>query len=456
MGAKARAAIHARLRRFEAVGLALVLLSTLLLPAAEGALANDVAADANWIMSARFSDGAIANYVDRQSVWPYLSNFAAMGLARATAVTRDPSYVAAAWQWLTWYQAHQNTQGYVTDYRVVSNVLTSTNDMDSTDSYAGTFLLAVRDAYKVTSDQTRLQQLAPGIEGAVRAIESTQDVDGLTWAKPTWHVKYLMDQAETYAGLLAAVDLANNMKNSSLAQQAAGDANRMKVGVAKLWNATTASFDWAVHGSGAREPTNWSILYSDSLQQAWAVAFGIVEPTLSPTLVTKFNTAQPNWQLPAATAQFSGGTSTVGYWPCAGLAFQLVGSTLTPTAVANIRTGSINANRAWPFTTGNAGQLILFETGYTLPLSAAPVAAPPPTTTATFRGAPQSRPPSTGVRRAIPGIVSPSTTAPSKSPGAPSPPTTAKPVPTTVVGGGVSTNPPGATVGSPAGTVTVP
>src|SRR5919198_2126433 len=74
-----------------------------------------VRADADWFLPAQFSDGAIANYVDRQAVWPYLSNFASLGLTRATQVTGDRRYSDAAWNWLLWYQAHQDANGYVTD-----------------------------------------------------------------------------------------------------------------------------------------------------------------------------------------------------------------------------------------------------------------------------------------------------------------------------------------------------
>ena len=52
--------------------------------------------------------------------------------------------------------------------------------------------------------RARLTALANGLDGALRAIEATTDTDGLTWAKPAWHVKYLMDQSEVYAGLQAA------------------------------------------------------------------------------------------------------------------------------------------------------------------------------------------------------------------------------------------------------------
>jgi hypothetical protein len=366
--------------RVPRVGLVVVLVCALVIPDASAVVDTAaIAADADWIMSARLPDGAIANYVDRQAVWPYLSNFAAMGLARAATVTKKTAYSDAAWSWLSWYQAHENAQGFVTDYTASSGVLTSTNDMDSTDSYAGTFLLAVREAYRATNDGSRLRGLATGIAGAVKAIEATQDADGLTWAKPTWHVKYLMDQGETYAGLLAAVDLANALGNSSLARQAGSDASRMKTGVANLWNTTTSAYDWAIHDGGGRTATSWSVLYSDSLQQAWAVAFGLVDATRAQSLVTKFNTSQPNWHSPQATALFSGGTASVGYWPVAGYGFSAISSPLAATAPLDIRSAALATNRAWPFTTGNAGQLILFQLGYTLPLAAAaPAPAPTP------------------------------------------------------------------------------
>src|SRR5207247_2794352 len=125
-------------RGLRRVVLGVVVVAALAAPTAGRAtVATDVAAEADWIMSARLPDGAIANYVDRQAVWPYLSNFAAMGLAKAGVVTKNTTYAAAAWSWLAWYQAHEDPQGFVTDYSVTNGVASSTNDMDSTDSYAG-------------------------------------------------------------------------------------------------------------------------------------------------------------------------------------------------------------------------------------------------------------------------------------------------------------------------------
>ena len=351
-------------------------------PSASGAGVADVRADADWILKSQLPDGAIANYVDRQAVWPYLSNFAAMGLARATGVTGDRKYLNAAWWWLGWYQAHQDAQGFVTDYAIVNGKTVTTGSMDSTDSYAGTFLLAVREAYRQRSEIEYVRALGTGIARAVTAIEATQQPDGLTWAKPAWRVKYLMDQAETYAGLLAAAELSRAVGNTTLANRATADAVRMRQGVANLWNATTASYDWALHDSGAHVVTRWSVLYSDSLQQAWAVAFGMVDAPRAGTLAGSFNAMQPNWAKPLATAIFDGGTQNVGYWPVAGLSLTLVGNAAGALGATTIRTAALSSGRAWPFTTASAGQLILLSTsGWTPPTAPTTTTTTAPTTT---------------------------------------------------------------------------
>lgn len=316
-------------------------------PAFAPATVEAVRAEADWALQAQLADGALGHYVDRVKVWPYLANFTAIGLARATEVTGDARYVAAAWRWLAWYQASQDGQGFVTDYTVVGGVPVSTGDMDSTDAYAGTFLLAVRRAYRATGDKATLRSLQAGITNAVRAIEATQDTDGLTWAKPTWKVKYLMDQAETLAGLRAAAELAATLGDGALAQRVSADATRMQTGIDGLWNTATGAYDWAVHETGVRTPTNWTVLYPEALQQAWAVAFGAVPKDRAKTLMARFGAEQPRWDQPP------------DYWPVAGWAYLRIGDTARAGAAATaIQNKAAATARAWPYTPANAGQLI--------------------------------------------------------------------------------------------------
>jgi hypothetical protein len=337
---------------------------------------NPIAANAAWILSAQLPDGAIANYTDRLAVSPYLANLAAMGLARATEVTGDPRYGAAAWQWLLWYQAHENaTTGFVTDYQITAQGEVSTGDMDSTDAYAGTFLLAVWRTWKATGSGAALTRLHAGVTQAVRAIESTQDADGLTWAKPAYHVKYLMDQAETEAGLRAAATVATALGDPALASRAALDASRMQAGVDKLWNPAAAAYDWAVFSSGPHQGTNWSVLYPDAMEQVWAVAFGLTGGARAQAIMTHLGVAHPNWDRPTATDLFSSGPAVVGYWPVAGLALVQIGQRANAAVAAGaIQSAATLAQQAWPFTTGVAGSLIQLQ-------SADPLFVPAPPST---------------------------------------------------------------------------
>jgi hypothetical protein len=325
----------------------------------------NVASDAAWIRSGQLADGAIAWYVDRQHISPYQANYAAIGLAEARKVTGTNADLTAAVSWLKWYQGHEDASGFVTDYNVdASGVETSTGDMDSTDAYAGTYLLAVLAAYRAGATRATLKTLKPGIAGAVAAIEATRDTDGLTWAKPTWHVKYLMDQSETYAGLRAASTLAGVLGNSALKTQTSADAAAMAAGVATEWNSTTGSYDWARHDGGAQNSTDWSQLYPDTMEQAWAATFGLADPSRSTALMATAVADHPQWDQPAATDDVDGSIGTVGYWPVAGWALLRTGQTASAAAAAtSIRAGATTGGRPWPVTTGVEGQLIVLEAG---------------------------------------------------------------------------------------------
>jgi hypothetical protein len=69
--------------------------------------------------------------------------------------------------------------------------------------------------------------------------------------------------------------------------------------------------------------------------------------------------AQPNMGNPGATVSTPGGPSPVGYWPWAAKAFLVVGNTTEADALTTSIDAYARANgRVWPFTTGNAGQIL--------------------------------------------------------------------------------------------------
>lgn len=328
-----------------------------------------VRAEASWIRNAQLPDGAIAPDPGADQILAYTANYAALGLARAAAELHDQADAEAAWRWLSWYQAHQDTAGFVTDYEAADGTETSTGTYDSTDAYAGTFLTAAAATWRSDPDKTRLKALARGIGRAVAAIESTQAADGLTWAKPSYYVRYLMDNAEAYGGLRSAVTLAIALGEPVLAVRADSDARRVAVGVASLWNRAAGGFDWAMVPNGTTSTPTWTVLYPDVMENAWAVAYGLASPVQAASIVSHLDRQQPQWAEPdhAALSNISGAVSqqAVGYWPVAGWALTLTGHTSDALdAAATISAGAAAERRTWPYTVADAGQLIALQSGW--------------------------------------------------------------------------------------------
>jgi hypothetical protein len=419
-----------RLRCFFVGGLVLLLLVIAGPRAPAAADVATVRADADWVLAGQCPDGAIANHPPYGTVQPYLGNFAALGLVRAARVTGDLRYATAAWRWLAWYQAHMDASGFIDDWTNNGCRLRDAGVRDSTDAPAGLFLLALLAAQRgfpqAAGGALELPRFSAGIARAVGAIEATQDVDGLTWAKPGYPVKYLMDQAEAYAGLVAAGELGRVLGNAGIVDRAAKDATRMRKGVDGLWDPAAGSYVWAVHASGQRETGNWSVLDPDALQQVWAVAFGLAPGDRGTRMMDRFRHEQPDWSKPATLARYGGGPKPTGYWAVAGWAFLQMGSPAAGQAAAgSIRAGALAAGLAWPFSSGDAGQLIMLESGdagylgNVAPAVETPEAAPTPS--------PSLQPPSPVPSSALPSSASsasstratPAPTTPSRTVAAP-------------------------------------
>lgn len=346
-------------------------------------LSDDAArAHADWILAAQLPSGAIAHHTDRQFIAPYLGHFAAIGLAHATARTGDERYLDAAWRWLRWYRDHQDDHGYVTDYRVdAAGRERSTGDMDSTDSYAAMFLVALYEASEVHGGVAALGEFGPSMHLAVKAILSTQDGDGLTWAKPSFRTKYLMDQAETYVGLLAAIDMGSRLGDFELAATADRSARAMRTGIESLWSAEDGAYHWAKSDAGVLAPARWGELFPDAMQQALAVAFGLPHGERSAALLDELQRTQPQWDRHTAYSRINNRSQPLGYWPVALWGMARLGRVdEAERAALAIDAAAVQRGRAWPFHTGIAGQLIgvpKFVSSLTPPLDPPPVRSDP-------------------------------------------------------------------------------
>jgi hypothetical protein len=328
-----------------------------------GAAPVDPRDSADWILLAQLPDGSLATHADRTFVNPYLAGVAAAGLAAATRATANPAYAGAAWRFTEWYAAHMDANGYVSDYTISGSTLVSTGDADSTDAYAGVFLLAVEAANTAAPDRTRLVALAPALRKAVDAIRSTQRADGLTGAKPAWMVAYLMNEAEAFAGLQAATRLALGVGDRVLARDASAAAARIQRAVDRLWNPGTGAYDWAVHPTGARQPTSWAQLYPDALSQVWAVRYGLVRGSRARSVLTQFLRTHPNAHDPTAPDLVDGRVAPTGYWPGAALALRLVDAGAPARYLAGTTATATATGRAWPYSVQIAGDVVRLATG---------------------------------------------------------------------------------------------
>ncbi len=254
---------------------------------------------------------------------PYYSNLAVIGWIAGILHTAERRDFDRTRRWLMWYTQHMNSDGTIYDYTYHNGVLTSNNTYDSSDSYAATFLEAMRDQVQATGDARLAEDLyVRGIQRAVNAIMLTYQSDGLTYARPDYPVKFLMDNVEVYRGLQAAAKLAQRVRRHSDADAWRQRAQRTYNAILNdLWLAQQGHYAWGKHPNGALE-TRLSEWYPDLMAQLMTIAWLPRTPrheTLYATLKARFYNLPPSLNDNAAVEQ-------AVWW---GMAAKTIGDTAT-------------------------------------------------------------------------------------------------------------------------------
>lgn len=323
-------------------------------PAATAPIADQATLSRAFLRAAARPSGAIASHSDQTFIDPYLANQGVRGLA--ASCTPDDRAVAMAY--LRWYAAHSEA-GVVHDYLITPDGEVSTDDEDSQDAYAGSFLSAVAAMHASgnAAERAALLELRPAVAEAIGLIESLQDSDGLTWAKPTWRVKYLMDQVEVYWGLVEILPTIRD--DSALSQRARAATSRLASGVETLWQPEIGTYAQAKHEDGTVIPSDPGRRFPDALSQVWLVNSDLapskrvarIMATVGPTLDQL--TDPLAWWDPVGT-----GDERVGYWPLLASAWSRVGNS---TAAQSYLTAMYEARwasaEAWPYNVAIAGML---------------------------------------------------------------------------------------------------
>ncbi|HWC19827.1 MAG TPA: hypothetical protein VG498_22630, partial [Terriglobales bacterium] len=241
-------------------------------------------------------DGAIL--YGSSAINPYYANLAAIGL------THDPNSYGTVQRWMQWYINHLNwpdkwgLYGTMYDYDYSNGAETPRNTADSTDSYAATFL-SLAWAFYQTGDpgaQSYIKTLSYQLDVIGGVLKQTQQSDGLTWAKPDYQIKYLMDNCEGYRGLRdLALLFQNAFGDSTKAAYYNAVAGQMLQGINSMW----MNGSWAVYktGSGSLSAPKMATWYPDATSQVFPALEGVVAATdaRSVQVYNSLNTSWPGW-----------------------------------------------------------------------------------------------------------------------------------------------------------------
>jgi hypothetical protein len=293
-------------------------------------IATQIRRAADAIRARQLPNGAIL--MDPTSVspnWlmPYYSNLACLGWVQASKTLGITTYHPWIRAWLEWYAANMNPDGTMDDYTYANGQLTSRNTYDSSDSYAATFLECVERYRRDAGGTVALRALYPAVKKAVSAILLTYQSDGLTWARPDFQVKYLMDNVEVYLGLRAASQLARVMRDTVWRRWEKLASQTQNAIETVLWLEGEQYYAWALHPNGARE-TRLSEWYPDVMAQLMTIAW--LPPTARRQSLYGRLKAQ-FYSLPPSLATNQDVEQAV-WW---GMAARAVGDTITLNEISN-------------------------------------------------------------------------------------------------------------------------
>lgn len=313
---------------------------------------NNLSATAKWLRTNSVaSDGAIL--YGASQINPYYGNLAAIGL------THDPSSYSTVQAWMQWYIGHLNwpdqwgLHGTMYDYAYSNGTETSKNTADSTDSYAATFL-SLALAYYQTGDlsaQNYIKALAYQLDVIGGVLVQTQQSDGLTWAKPNYQIKYLMDNCEGYRGLRdLALLFQNAFGDSTKAAYYNAVADHMLQGIQTLW----MNGNWAVYkdGVGNLAAPNMGTWYPDATSQIFPALEGVIaaSDSRSVQVYNNLNNAWPGWP------SLSFNSQDPFPWVLVGDAAAIMGDATRATAyMQSINTKYVSTGFPWTWYSAEAG-----------------------------------------------------------------------------------------------------
>ncbi len=357
--------------------------------------------EANWLHQLQFKNSAYTSYgaLPESScseqfsegtychIEPYWASLAALGLLESNSAV----HTAAVRNFIEWYFNHINwpadyngVPGTIYNHWIAANganekidcrdpnnvsqivacidtngdgrpdrTASSKPQYDSTDATAATFLSVIlkycqktaatngcaflNDSAIYSGTETKAQHYQYLINLIASAVIATKQTDGLAWATPDYPVKYLMDNAEVYAGLRDAsllyrdfvTELPAYANNENIyLNHAKSVAQGVEAGLWRNdhnWDPNRYYYYSAKFADNNRAPTSWTNLYPDAAAQLWPAWTGLAfDHAVKPSgeeyrasyLYNHFNNNHAGWKTLSDPQQIEGALT----WPHSGVA----------------------------------------------------------------------------------------------------------------------------------------
>ncbi|MEX2382232.1 MAG: FAD-dependent oxidoreductase, partial [Opitutales bacterium] len=243
------------------------------------------------VRQSQLDDGAIRMQASGTNVRivPYFSNLAAHGLLLAHRIDPHAEDLDRVRNWILWYAANQEPDGTMYDFTGTLEAVTKSDQRDSTDSYAATFLQVLAEFAAIAGPEAVTAEMVGAGIGALDAIELTFDsADGLTWAMPEYLQKFLMDNLEVKDGLEEAGPFFDAVGEPVEAARARQILAGVEEGLEEFWLPEEGYYAWAKGSSGALHQ-GFELWYPDALVNLFALAYAEpVRPELWEALTETF------------------------------------------------------------------------------------------------------------------------------------------------------------------------
>ncbi|MDP4268331.1 MAG: hypothetical protein Q8880_12985, partial [Bacteroidota bacterium] len=227
----------------------------------------------------------------------------------------NKNYLSKVEKYLNWYINHLNftdtygAHGTIYDYFLKTNgSLVSTFDYDSYDSYPATFLSLLKDYYTVSKNTSFFISNSDYIHAITASMLNSADADGLTWAKPNYKVKYLMDNCEVYKGITDAIFIYKEIfKNSHYLNMLKIAKNKIYGSIeANMWNDRDNFYYYQIDANNNKGTPHFTHWYPDATSQLFPILSGLIDPTSKRALYIydRFNKAFPEWNVSKPNGSF--------------------------------------------------------------------------------------------------------------------------------------------------------